>query len=71
MKKQYPENILRKLRQRQDLEKYDTSMDETFNAMSPNEVFEAVLEWQGFIGYSNTIKIWIEQIYGINLDEIK
>ena len=66
----YPENILRLVRQNLDLEPTDTSMDEEINAMSRNEVFNRVCEWEGLIGYGRVIREWIKDIYGINLDEI-
>lgn len=37
--------------------------------MSKQEVFDRVCNWDGLIGYSTTIKSWINQIYGINLDK--
>lgn len=66
----YPEYIMRALRQRRDLEEYDTSEDEYIYRMSPNEVFSEVCEWEGFLGYTGTIRGWIEAIYGIDLDEV-
>lgn len=64
----YPENIMRYLRQRKGLELNDTTCDDEINLMTPNEAFEEVLEWDGLINYAYTIKRWIEDIYGINLD---
>lgn len=65
----YPENIMRKLRQRLDLEEDDTSRDKEINMYSPNEAFEEVLLWEGFIGYTEYIKMWIEDIYKVDLNE--
>lgn len=62
------EEILQYLREYNDLNKYDTSMDEEFNSMSKSEVFKTVLEYNGFIGYSTTIKSWIGDIYNVDLD---
>lgn len=66
----YPENILRLVRQNLDLEKIDTSMDEEINNMSRNEVLDRVCEWEGLIGYSEVIREWIKDIYGVDLDRM-
>ena len=65
----YPENIMRMVRGNLELELDDTSRDEEIEAMSKQEVFDRVCNWDGLIGYSTTIKSWINQIYGINLDK--
>ena len=66
----YPEHIIEKLRQRQDLDIDDCSMDDEFQQMAPNEVFHEVLNWEGFLGsWDSTIKGWIEDIYCIDLDD--
>lgn len=65
----YPEYIMKKLRQRLGLEEDDTSRDTEINMYSPNEAFEGVLEWEGILGYAFYIKMWIEDIYKIDLDE--
>ena len=64
----YPENILRLVRQNLNLEPTDTSSDEDIQSMSREEVLERVCRWEGLIGYSETIREWIKDIYGINLD---
>lgn len=66
----YPENIMRDLRQRKGLEPNDTTCDDEINTLTPNEAFEEVLEWDGLIDYAYTIKQWIKDIYGINLNEV-
>lgn len=38
---------------------------------APNEIFEAVLEYEGFIGYGTKIRGWIKEIYGIDLDKVQ
>ena len=63
----YPESILKILRQRIDLEEDDTSKDTLFLRYSKDKVLQEVLEWEGFIGYKNQIKEWIEQIYFVDL----
>lgn len=37
-------------------------------AMTPNEAFREVLEWEGLCGYDRAIKRWIKDIYGIEVD---
>lgn len=64
----YPNYIMEKVRQRLGVESYDTSRDEEINGMSKDNVFSAVLEWEGIIGYAWTIKDWIKDIYGIELN---
>ena len=65
----YPENIMRMVRGNLDLEADDTNRDGEIESMSKQEVFDRVCNWDGLIGYSTTIKSWINQIYGINLDK--
>ena len=65
----YPEHIMAILRQRLGLKINDTSKDVEINLYSPNEAFEEVLLWEGFIGYFYTIKKWIKDIYGIELKQ--
>lgn len=65
----YPENIMRMVRGNLDLELDDTSRDGEIEVMSKQEVFDRVCNWDGLIGYSTTIKSWINQIYGIILDK--
>lgn len=67
----YPTYILRKLRQREDLDENDESMDKIFNEMSPDAVLSEVCMWEGLIGYGSTIKEWVEDIYGVDLDEVQ
>lgn len=66
----YPEYIMKILRQRRGLDENDTRLDEEFSLMIPPDVFEEVLEWDGLIGYFYTIKTWIEDIYGFDIDEM-
>lgn len=37
------------------------------NEMSPNEVFDKIMEYEGFIGYGFTMRRWLKDIFGINL----
>jgi hypothetical protein len=65
----YPEHILKRLRQREDLDINDKSMDEEFNKYDPSAVFREVCQWEGLLGsWDETIKGWIYDIYGINVD---
>jgi hypothetical protein len=67
----YPENIMQYLRQRDGLDKYDTSNDQEFNKMSKSQVFKEVLNWNGLLGgYDTTMKRWIFDIYSVDLDKI-
>lgn len=63
----YSDELMEILRQREDLNRNDTSLDDTINEMSPDEVFKSVLEWEGFLGYEETIKNWISDIYHVDL----
>lgn len=66
----YPNYIMEKVRQRLGLEPYNTSRDEDINNMSRDEVFQHCLYWEGIIGYENTIKSWIKDIYGVELGDM-
>lgn len=69
-KKEYPEYILRYLRQRRGMKPDDTSRDEMFQSMEPKRVFWEVVHWNGLLGgYDRTITKWIKDIYGVDLDE--
>lgn len=65
----YSNKIMEYLRQRDGLDKYDISMDEQLNQLTPNEVFREVCHWNGLVSYDYTIKSWIKDIYGISLGE--
>lgn len=68
----YSENIMQYLRQRDGLDKHDTSNDRELSEMSKNQAFKEVLNWNGLLGgYDTTIKNWILNIYGLDLDEIE
>ena len=64
----YPDYIMRKLRQRRWLEPNDISSDEILNNFSPQQAFKEVLSWEGLINWDETIKEWINDIYGISID---
>lgn len=66
----YSEEIMKYLRQREELNKYDFSSDSEINKMSANEVFDNVIKWNGLLGsYSETIKNWVKEIYGVDLNK--
>lgn len=65
----YPENILKYLRKRARLDENDTSLDEHFNKMRKDAVFEEVLRWQGIYGWGGQIRGWIQDIYGVELNK--
>lgn len=67
----YPENIMRMVRGNLDLEHDDTSRDGEIEAMSKHEVLNRVCEWEGIIGYGDTIIKWINQIYRIDLNKME
>lgn len=64
----YPEHIMKDLRERLGLEPDDTSKDAVINTYSPNEAFAEILNWNGLLGYDETIKNWLRDIYGIDVD---
>jgi len=63
----YPEYIMRSVRQRFGLEPDDTSRDKDIDVMSPIEVFDEWLGWQGIIGYCGTILSVVEDIFGVEI----
>lgn len=68
-KKEYPEYILRYLRQRWGMKPDDTSRDEMFQSMEQKRVFGEVVHWNGLLGgYDRTIIMWIKDIFGVDLD---
>ena len=69
-KNKYPEHIMKTLRQRLNLEPDDTSSDDIINLYSPSEALDELLIWEGIIGYTSTIKYWIEVVYGLDIDAL-
>ena len=43
--------------------------DNDINEMSKNDIFERVCNWNNLYWYTEYIKSWIKDIYGIDLDE--
>ena len=67
----FPDNIMRRCRERLGLESDDTSRDKEINIYSPREAFEACCEWEGLIGYTYLLLRWIQDCYGIDLEEVR
>lgn len=63
----YPEDTLKTLRLRENMDPTDNSRDEEFQTWDPGIVFDACLEWEGLINYDYKIHILIEQVYGLTL----
>ena len=63
----YPEYIMCYVRQSLGLQADDTSEDDTINAMSGTEIFSRVCDWNGLLGYGDTIRVWIKDIFGKDL----
>ena len=66
METKYPTYIMKRLRQNLGLEPDDTSGDKEIDIMSPGEVVDRVLEWEGIIGYSSLITDLIFGDYGFD-----
>ena len=65
----YPEYIMRDVRRNMGLDFDDTSIDNEIETMTPTEIFERWLEWQGIIGYSHRILSAVEEIFDIELED--
>lgn len=68
-KKQYPPQIMRDVRQNYGLEPNDTSRDQMILEMSKDEILDRVTTWNGLIGYGDTIKRWVQDVYDIKLPD--
>lgn len=67
MNQNYPEYIIRKLREFNGLDEEDLSRDEEFQQLPPEEVLDQVLSFEGIIGYSYGILHWIQSIFKVKL----
>ena len=63
-----PEYLKRIIRQNLDIEPDDKSQDDRIEQMSNDELFNWRLEWEGIVNWGRTIKRYVEDIYGVNLD---
>lgn len=59
----YSDEIMMRLRQRNGLDAKDTSMDDEIMKMSPKEIFEELLAWEGIFGYSQYILGWVNELF--------
>lgn len=66
----YLDSIMEAVRQNLGLEADDTSKDDEINEMTRQEVLDRVCKWNGLIGYADTIREWIEDIWGVDLDNV-
>lgn len=66
----YFDYIMEAVRQNLGLEADDESKDDEINSMPRLKVLECVCNWNGLINYADTIRDWIEDIWGIDLDTI-
>jgi hypothetical protein len=64
--RKYPQVILEVLSKSMDYSIDDSHLE----TLSPNEVFDCVCTWEGLINYGSTIRRWIKNIYGIDLDKV-
>lgn len=67
----YFDYIMEAVRQNLGLEPDDTTHDEEIEEMSRDEVLDRVCEWNGLIGYGDTVREWIEDIWRIDLDDVE
>jgi len=66
LNRKYPQEILEAVSQ-----SMNRSIDDSYlETLSPNEVFDYVCTWEGLINYGDTIRRWIKNIYGIDLDKV-
>lgn len=68
--KKYFDSIMEDVRQNLGLEADDTSRDDEINEKTRLEVLDHVCTWHGLIGFSDIICEWIEDIWGVDLDDI-
>jgi len=66
----FPAYLLKKLRYRLTEDDYNTTRDNIIVTYTPNEAFAAILEFDGLRGWDYTLKGYIKEIYGIDLDDI-
>ena len=69
MDEKYPEHIMESVRKNIGLESDDISRDDKINKMSKKWILDKVCNWNGLIGYADTIIGWIEDIWETSLEE--
>lgn len=62
----YPDSIMRCVRQNLGYDPNDTSADKEISIMTPHEVLNSWLEWNGIIGYTDDIVYAVSNIYKEN-----
>lgn len=68
MNQNYPEYVMEALRESENLQYNDTSMDEELSRLSPYSAFLALLESEGIYGYAHSILSWIEDTFKVRLE---
>ena len=68
MNQNYPEHIMAVLREYHGMERDDTSRDEEWSQLTPEDAFGIMLSYEGIYGYCSTIIEWIEDIYKVKLN---
>ena len=69
MYQNYPEHIINRLKDREDMEYEDKSKDEYFQNLPPIIVLRELLAWEGICGYTNMILDLIKDIYKVQLKQ--
>lgn len=64
----YSEGIMRAVRQSMGLSEDNVSRDNDILQMPKDEVFRRILAAHGFAFYERSIKQWIKEIWGIDLN---
>lgn len=62
--------IMEAVRQNLGLEADDISMDDEIAEMSKDEILSRVCNWNGLLNYGCTVREWVVDIWGIDLDDI-
>ena len=65
-----PSYIMENLRQRRNLDYDDATEDDDILSMSGTEFLNELLNWEGILGYTDTIIEFIEMAFGINLYDV-
>jgi len=66
----YPEDIMSDTRENMGYEPDIETADDEIMSCSKTEILDKVATWNGLIGYGNTIKSWVEDIWNIELDSL-
>ena len=63
----YPKDIVEDVKMYKETNDGSIFEDADIDALSRDEVFKCIIEWDGLIGYLNKIKTWVRDIYGVDL----